>query len=143
MFSTMSLLLGLDAGGARHILPDPGRLPSSHQGQKIHRLLLGIPFPGSPLGTARYLGKTTGFSFSYIHRARKAFQQFPEPRLHVKRFSIQFSAADLALVLRVRLRLRTDSRHPASVEMLHPCNLVPKRGSTYLPSIGQAFCWKS
>lgn len=57
MFSTMSLLLGLDAGGARHVLPDPARLPSSHQGQKIHRLLLGIPCPGSPLGTARYLPK--------------------------------------------------------------------------------------
>lgn len=69
----MSLLLGLDAGGARHVLPDPGRLPSSHQGQKIRRLLLGIPFPGSPLGTARYLGKTTRFSFSEMQRARKAF----------------------------------------------------------------------
>lgn len=57
MFSTMSLLLGLDAGGARHVLPDPARLPSSHQGQKIHRLLLGIPCPGSPPGTARYLPK--------------------------------------------------------------------------------------
>lgn len=51
----MSLLLGLDAGGARHV--DPARLPSSHQGQKIHRLLLGIPCPGNPPGTARYLPK--------------------------------------------------------------------------------------
>lgn len=50
-------LLGLDAGGARHVLPDPARLPSSHQGQKIHRLLLGTPCPGSPPGTARYLPK--------------------------------------------------------------------------------------
>lgn len=72
VFSTMSLLLGLDAGGARHVLPDPGRLPSSHQGQKIHRLLLGIPCPGSPLGTARYLVKTTHFSFFQIQRATTA-----------------------------------------------------------------------
>lgn len=75
----MSLLLGLDAGGARHVLPDPGRLPSSHQGQKIHRLLLGIPCPGSPLGTARYLPKTTGFSFITIPTAPQALHSFPSP----------------------------------------------------------------
>ena len=121
VFSTMSLLLGLDAGGARHVLPDPGRLPSSHQGQKIHRLLLGIPFPGSPLGTARYLVKTTRFSFFKIQRAlERHFEQFTEPCLHIKGFSTKCSEADLALVLRVRLKLMIGSRHAAGVKMPHP-----------------------
>lgn len=131
MFSTMSLLLGLDAGGARHVLPDPGRLPSSHQGQKIHRLLLGIPFPGSPLGTARYLAKTTCFSFFKIKRPRKAFKQFTEPYLHIKSSSIKLSEADLAPALQVKLKLMARLKTP------HPCyslmEFIAKR-NTYLPA---------
>ena len=104
VFSTMSLLLGLDAGGARHVLPDPGRLPSSHQGQKIHRLLLGIPFPGSPLGTARYLVKTTRFSFFKKELGR-----------HFKQFTGPVSAPQEVLhsIFRSRLSTCTASEAPA------------------------------
>lgn len=56
------------------MLPDPARLPSSHQGQKIHRLLLGIPCPGSPPGTARYLPKKQPLASPECHR-----NSFPSP----------------------------------------------------------------
>lgn len=136
VFSTMSLLLGLDAGGARHVLPDPGRLPSSHQGQKIHRLLLGIPFPGSPLGTARYLVKTTHFSFFRIQRAGTALASwFPPCTSRVSHLNLQkltlcsyckmwsgcWLAADTAMV-------RT---HESQLNATH-C-----QGNTYLPSTDQ------
>lgn len=97
VFSTMSLLLGLDAGGARHVLPDPGRLPSSHQGQKIHRLLLGIPFPGSPLGTARYLAKTTHFSFFKMQGAREALSSLLSPVCTLKVSQLSFQKVTLHL----------------------------------------------